>query len=72
MQKVNEEFPHSVWQGTFVLFGVTLHCHVLDDGQRIIEEASADALFASMNKSNCEDLDMSAVDEFDRWFREKS
>ena len=72
MQKVREEFPHSVWQGAFVLFGVTLQCHVLDDGQRMIEEASVDALFAAINKSNYEDLDISAVDDFHRWLREKS
>ena len=76
MQKVTEEFPHSVWQGSFVLFGVTLQCHVLDDGQRIIEQASVDALFDALDKSNCEDLEnIAAVHEFHKfhqWLRDKS
>jgi hypothetical protein len=31
------DLPVSVWSGECVLFGVTLHCHVLDNGQRIID-----------------------------------
>jgi hypothetical protein len=37
--------PVSVWQGELRMSGVTLHVHVLSDGQRIIE---ADDLAALM------------------------
>jgi len=37
--------PVSVWQGELRMSGVTLHVHVLSDGQRIIE---ADGLAALM------------------------
>lgn len=33
---------------TFIVFGVEVKCHVLDDGQRIIEADSAKALFEAM------------------------
>jgi hypothetical protein len=31
------DLPVAVWTGEFTLFGVTLRCHVLDDGRRIID-----------------------------------
>ena len=36
--------PHSVWQGSFFLYGVEIKCHTLEDGQRIIEEGCFERL----------------------------
>lgn len=41
---------HSIWQGTFQLFGVDIRCHVLSDGQRIIEAESMRELLVAMSK----------------------
>lgn len=55
--------------GEFRLFGVTLHCHVLDDGQRIIEADDVERLFDAM--AECEPV--SCVEEdlraFAKWMR---
>ena len=40
--------PHSVWQGSFRLFGVELKCHILSDDQRVIEEESMADLLKAM------------------------
>ena len=36
--------PHSVWQGSFSLYGVEIKCHTLEDGQRIIEAGCLERL----------------------------
>lgn len=43
-----DALPTAVWSGTFRLFGVELHCHTLDDGQRIIEADSMRRLLDAM------------------------
>ena len=43
------ELPRSVWEGTFVLFGVEFKCHTLDDGQRIIEAGCLERLFDELS-----------------------
>jgi hypothetical protein len=43
-----DHIPLSVWQGTIRLFGVDLNVHVLDNGQRIIEQESVAAFFAAL------------------------
>lgn len=61
------EIPRSIGQGEFTIFGVTLHCHVLDNGQRIIEAQDIERLFQAMagpiEKSE-DDLE-----RFARWMR---
>lgn len=42
------EVAVSVWQGSFTILGVELRCHVLSDGQRIVEAESMVALLAAM------------------------
>jgi hypothetical protein len=37
-----------VAQAEFTLFGVTLHCHVLSDGQRVIQEDDLRKLLLAM------------------------
>ena len=57
----------SVWQGSFTLFGVELQCHLLDDGQRVIE---ADSMAALHNAMAQPDMTIGAdeeVDEFACW-----
>lgn len=44
------EIPQSIASATFTVFGVEVRCHVLDDGQRIIEEESVEALLEAMSK----------------------
>ena len=60
--------PRSVWDGSFTLFGAQIHCHVLDDGERIIETGSVEALLGAIAGSN-EDLDIASVDELARWLK---
>jgi hypothetical protein len=35
---------HSVWQGAITVFGIDMICHVLNTGERVIEEQSMIAL----------------------------
>ena len=44
----SENLPAPIWSGSFTVYGVEVKCHVLDDGQRIIEAESVDALFVEM------------------------
>ena len=41
------DLPTSIWQGTFTVWGVTLHCHVLSDGQRVIDAEDVERLFGA-------------------------
>lgn len=40
------DLPHAVWSGVFRIWGVTLHCHVLSTGERVIDAGDIEALFA--------------------------
>lgn len=63
MPDVNEADLHAVWQGTFKAFGVDVVCHVLNDGRRIIEAESMEALMmAAVGTIQAEDLEA-----FARW-----
>ena len=67
------ELPRSIWEGSFTLFGVEVRCHVLDDGQRMVETDSAERLFGAMASiaampSN-EEGERSAVEEFTQWIK---
>ena len=61
----------SVWSGSFRLFGVDVKCHVLSNGQRIIEEDSMEELLRAM--SDGDDLatngDAREIERFARWRR---
>ena len=37
---MSEDIPSSIWSGTFNFFGIDVVCHVLSDGQRVIEQDS--------------------------------
>jgi hypothetical protein len=57
--------PVSVWQGEMPLMGVTLHVHVLDNGQRIIEAADMHAFMEAMASGG--EVDQNEVTAFARW-----
>ena len=59
-----ENLPQSVWQGEFTIFGVTLHCHVLSDGKRIIEADDLAALFEGRASGP---TDQAELERFARW-----
>ena len=62
------DVPHSVWQGSFRVFGVDIKCHVLSDGQRVIEAESMHNLMEAMANGSLDpmDTDNSEV-EFANW-----
>lgn len=62
--------PHSVWQGTFHIFGVDVKCHVLSNGQRIIEMDSMNLLIDAMSDPDRLDV-KEQTEEFIRWFKTK-
>jgi hypothetical protein len=59
--------PVSVWQGEMTLLGVTLHLHVLDNGQRIIEAQDVAAFMEAMERGAPADEEQMAA--FARWLR---
>lgn len=50
---MTDDLPIRVWSGTFDIWGVTLHCHVLSNGVRIIEADDIARLFDRMGDANC-------------------
>lgn len=60
--------PKSIWSGSFFIGGIELHCHVLDNGKRIIEAQDVDALFNAMGLESFE-LKEDSLQEFIRWMR---
>jgi hypothetical protein len=61
------ELPRVVWSGEFNLGGVKLRCHVLNTGQRVIDEESVVDLLEQM--STDEPLDVSELERFADWQR---
>lgn len=61
----NNDIPKIIWSGSFSIFGVEVKCHVLDDGQRIIEEDSMVALFdGTADVSSCDEKEL---EKFSCW-----
>jgi hypothetical protein len=58
------ELPKSVWSGTFMIGDLAMRCHVLEDGQRIIEAESMQRFFERFSEFEPEELI-----EFVRWSR---
>jgi hypothetical protein len=64
------DLPHSVWSGTFRVYGTTLRCHVLSDGQRVIDADDVERLFAGMgNGAGGAPEELAELTEFIRWQR---
>lgn len=62
-----QDLPVAVWSGEFPLFGVTLKCHTLSNGMRIIEADSLEALFSATEQRAPADLEELAA--FLKWKR---
>lgn len=56
----------TVWSGTFRLLGIDVKCHVLDNGQRVVEADSMMALMKAIQDGN-EFGDPQQLVEFSRW-----
>jgi hypothetical protein len=65
---VSETLPSSIGVAEFELFGVTLRCHVLDNGQRVIEAEGMERLFEAMSEEPHVDVD-AAMESFARWVK---
>lgn len=57
----------AVWSGEFTLFGVTLRCHVLADGQRIVDAEDFQRVLNVMGGGDCPALDPDEAARFARW-----
>jgi hypothetical protein len=64
------DLPVSVRQGSFKLFGVDVHCHVLSNGERVIEADSMHALLSAMaDPGNSTETSEEDLAKFARWQR---
>ncbi len=59
--------PEAVWSGTFKVCGVDLKCHVLDNGQRVIDADSFNQLFMVGTLSRALSDDPDELEAFSRW-----
>lgn len=59
--------PVAVWSGEMQISGVTLHVHVLDNGERIIDVADFCALMEAWGTGA--EIDQDEVAVFARWQR---
>ncbi len=48
----DDKLPHPVWSGSFTICGIEMKCHVLSDGQRIIEAESIEKFFSAFEDDN--------------------
>lgn len=61
---MSEDLPTSVWSGSFKIGDVEIKCHILSNGQRIIEADSIEALLGFEGP-----IDASDMSEFAEWMR---
>lgn len=59
-----DDLPTTVWSGEFKLGSVTMKCHVLSDGRRIIEAESVWQFFNGLG-----DFEPSELEQFVAWQR---
>lgn len=64
---MTDSLPTPVWSGSFTVFGVEVKCHVLDNGQRIIEAGSLEQLLDAMAYSDV--LAPGDLRDFAQWQR---
>lgn len=60
------QIPTSIGSGTINLFGVSVRVHVLDNGQRVIEQESVVQLLEAMATYKGE-IDEDELNQFARW-----
>lgn len=63
------EIPTAIWSGTFKLMGVELKCHMLNDGQRVIEAESVNKFMEKLTDGELDLKDVKAMTDFFRWQR---
>jgi hypothetical protein len=66
------DLPETVWSGTFRLFGVTLRCHALDDGRRLVDAEDLVRLFSERSPARMTRLDRDELTRFAKWQRGES
>lgn len=64
---MNDKLPTAVWSGSFNLFGVSVNCHVLDDGRRIIDADSFREMLDAMHSGNVPQEE--SLMEFAKWLK---
>ena len=64
---MDDALPRTIWSGEFNLGGVTMKCHTLDNGQRVIEQDSVLEFFAAIEAGL--ELDQGALKAFGGWQR---
>ena len=63
-----DKTPESIWQGEFRLSpDLTMKCHVLSDGTRMIEEQSVIAFLKWLENGESIDADMDEFKKFVKW-----
>ena len=63
-----DKTPESIWQGEFRLSpDLTMKCHVLSDGTRIIEEQSVIAFLEWLKRGVSIDEDVDGFKDFVKW-----
>ena len=50
MSETVERVAQAVWSGSFRIFGCTVLCHTLDDGRRIVDAESMNALLECLTQ----------------------
>lgn len=68
-QSQTTDLPHAVWSGSFDIFGVTVKCHTLSNGKRIIEADSMAALLEAMGAPGVTTVIDGDLEEFAKWQR---
>lgn len=59
--------PKSIYVGELEICGITLRCHVLDNGQRVLEQKGVEDLFAEWATGHLlDDEDAEAIARFVR------
>lgn len=63
--------PHAVWSGSFRVLGVEMRCHVLNTGQRVIDEASMRAFTEALMNGGpvVDDNEREDAARFAQWMR---
>lgn len=65
----DDDLPHPVWSGSFMLGGVEMKCHVLSNGQRIIEAESIHSFFSAFGDEAAPEVDDAELEKFVHWQR---
>lgn len=65
MDEAEETSPIAVWAGVFTVYGVDIHCYVLDDGRRVFDAGDIERFFAESDPTKA-----GTLEDMARWIRE--